>query len=77
MRELRIEMGFPLSSSTTVVATLMVHPEETQDEKVQDPGPQRAEVHTKGMISVSPDSWHFPTKKSTKLFNLRYLVFFK
>ena len=37
-----------------------VSPEETQDVKTQDTWPQIAEVPTKGMISLSPDSYIFP-----------------
>ena len=38
--------------------------------------PQIAEMHMKGMISESQDSFIFHTQKSTKLLNLGYLVFF-
>ena len=36
-----------------------VGPEGTQDEKIRDTGP-RAEAHSQGMVSVSPDSCIFP-----------------
>ena len=39
---------------------LTVSPEGTQDGLEQDNGPQRAEVHIKGMISVSLDMCIFP-----------------
>ena len=38
--------------------------------------PRIAEMHIKGMIPVSPDSYIFPAHKSTKFLNLGYLVFF-
>ena len=38
----------------------MVYPEETQDEKTQETGPQVAEVYTQGAISMRPDSRTFP-----------------
>ena len=38
-----------------MVSPATMHPEETQDEEAQETGPQIAEVHIKGMISVSPD----------------------
>ena len=41
-------------------ASLMVYPEETQDEKTQETGPQVAEVYTQGAISMRPDSRTFP-----------------
>ena len=38
--------------------------------------PQGAELHIKGMISLSPNSCIFPYKKGAKFLNLSYLVFF-
>ena len=46
-------------SSTTATLRELVSPEETQNVKTQDTGP-RAEVHLRGMISVSPHSCIFP-----------------
>ena len=40
LRELRIETGCPPSSGQLLQPPLMVHPEETQDEKAQDAGPR-------------------------------------
>ena len=37
-----------------------VNPEKSQDVKAEDTGPQTAEVHIKGMISVSLASCIFP-----------------
>ena len=50
-------------SWSSVIAALQrepVSPEETQDVKTQGYWSQIAEVHVKGMISVSPDSCIFP-----------------
>ena len=54
----------------------MMIPEETQDMKNTEYWPQIAEVHIKGMISISPDSCIFPYMESAKFLNFRYLVFF-
>ena len=70
-----METECPSLSSQRLQPPLTGHPEETQDEKAQDTGPtQRAEVQSKGMISVSPDSCIFPYRKA--LNSLRCLVFF-
>ena len=37
-----------------------VYPEETQDKKTPDDWSKIAEVHSKGMISVNPDTCIFP-----------------
>ena len=57
-------MGCPLPSPYNIqldaATPQLVPPEETQDEKAQDTGPQVVKVYIKGMIALRPDSYIFP-----------------
>ena len=61
-RDLRVETGcLPIKlSATRATPPLSRALEETPDEKVQDTGPSIAEVHIRGMISMSPDPCILP-----------------
>ena len=71
------EEEYVRSSSHQTIATPYGEPQGSLgSEKKTQYVPQIAEVHMKGMISVSPDSCIFPYTESTKFLNLGYLVFF-
>ena len=50
----------PYNSQLDAATPQLVPPEETQDEKAQETGPQVVKVYIKGMIALRPDSYIFP-----------------
>ena len=64
LRKLRMEIGCPLSSNQLLQQLPVMRPEETQDGKIEY-WYQRAEVHIKRMISVSPDFCTFSIMEKT------------